>query len=301
MIVVTTPTGGIGSQVLNHLVEAGEAVRVIARDPERLPAALRDRVEVVAGSHGDAAVVDRAFAGADALFWLPPPNPKMAHVDDVYAGFARPACAAVTAHGVRHVVTISALGRGTRWEKTSGFIAATLQVDDMFAATGANMRALTMPGFMDNLLWQATPIREKGMFFLSWSPDHKMPSCATRDIAAAAAQLLRNRDWTGVGHRAVLGPEDISPNDMARIMSEVLGKPVRFQQIPFAADRAHMKQLGASDAFADAYIAMMIAKEEGMDNAEPRTAEATTPTSFRMWCEEVLKPAVAAAPAPKGH
>jgi uncharacterized protein YbjT (DUF2867 family) len=301
MIVVTTPTGAIGSQVLNHLVEAGEAVRVIARDPGRLPAALRDRVEVVAGSHGDAAVVDRAFAGADALFWLPPPNPKMTHVDDVYAGFARPACAAVTAHGVRHVVTISALGRGTRWEKTSGFIAATLGVDDMFAATGANMRALTMPGFMANLLWQATPIREKGMFFLSWSPDHKMPSCATRDIAAAAAQLLRNRDWTGVGHRAVLGPEDISPNDMARIMSEVLGKPVRFQQIPFAADRAHMKQLGASDAFADAYIAMMTAKEEGMDNAEPRTAEATTPTNFRVWCEEVLKPAVAGGAAPKGH
>jgi hypothetical protein len=37
---------------------------------------------------------------------------------------------------------------------------------------------------------------------------------------------------------------------------------------------------------------MLVAKNNGLDNAEPRTAEATTPTSFRQWCEEVLKSAV---------
>ena len=35
-----------------------------------------------------------------------------------------------------------------------------------------------------------------------------------------------------------------------------------------------------------------VAKDKGLDNAEPRTPENTTPTSFRQWCEEVLKPAV---------
>jgi hypothetical protein len=39
---------------------------------------------------------------------------------------------------------------------------------------------------------------------------------------------------------------------------------------------------------------MMIAKDRGLDNAEPRTPESTTPTSFRQWCVEVLKPAVLA-------
>lgn len=32
--------------------------------------------------------------------------------------------------------------------------------------------------------------------------------------------------------------------------------------------------------------------ENVLDNAEPRTPENTTPTSFRWWCEQVLKPAV---------
>jgi hypothetical protein len=37
---------------------------------------------------------------------------------------------------------------------------------------------------------------------------------------------------------------------------------------------------------------MMAAKERGLDNAEPRTPQAGTPTTFRQWCEEILKPAV---------
>jgi uncharacterized protein YbjT (DUF2867 family) len=75
MIVITTPTGLIGHQVLGNVLGSGEPVRVIARDPSRLPAQARERVEVVAGSHGDIGVVDRAFAGADAVFWLVPPTP----------------------------------------------------------------------------------------------------------------------------------------------------------------------------------------------------------------------------------
>lgn len=80
MIVITTPTGQIGGQVvdrvLNELSGGGEPVRVIARDPSRLDPRTRERVEVVAGSHGDPATVTEAFADADRVFWLVPPNFK---------------------------------------------------------------------------------------------------------------------------------------------------------------------------------------------------------------------------------
>jgi hypothetical protein len=49
-----------------------------------------------------------------------------------------------------------------------------------------------------------------------------------------------------------------------------------------------------SEAVAQGMLDMMVAKDEGIDNDEPRTPQATTPTSFRQWCEEVLKPAVVA-------
>ena len=51
---------------------------------------------------------------------------------------------------------------------------------------------------------------------------------------------------------------------------------------------------GMSEAMAQGTVDMLVAKNQGLDNAEPRTPRSATPTSFRQWCEEVLKPAVLA-------
>src|SRR3712207_7889186 len=52
-------------------------------------------------------------------------------------------------------------------------------------------------------------------------------TCATRDIAAVAARLLLDSSWSGVGSQPVLGPENLSFNDMAQIMSDVDRKSTR--------------------------------------------------------------------------
>jgi uncharacterized protein YbjT (DUF2867 family) len=294
MIVITAPTGLIGAQVLGRLLGSGQPIRLIVRDPSRLPAETRERVEVVPGSHRDIDVVDRAFAGADAVFWLVPPDPHARSVEAAYVDFTRPACDAFKRHEVRRVVGISALGRGTAAARHAGLVTASLAMDDLIASTGVSYRALTMPSFMDNLLRQVESIRNRGVFVTPISGDHKLPSCATRDIAATAARLLTDDFWTGPGHVAVLGPEDLSFDDMAQIMSEVLGQPVRYQRIPAEALKNRLTGAGMSDAMAQGTVDMMIAKDQGLDNAEPRTPESTTPTTFRQWCEEVLKPAVLA-------
>ena len=292
MIAVTAPTGLIGRQVLQNLLGSVEPIRVIARDPSRLPVQARARAEIVTGSHGDVNVVDRAFAGADAVFWLVPPDPRAVSAEAAYVDFTRPACDAFKRHQVRRVAGISALGRGTAVAGHAGLVTASLAMDDLIASSGASYRALTMPSFMDNLIRQAGSIRNQGVFGTPVSGDRKLPSCATRDIAAVAARLLLDHSWSGAGHVAVLGPEDLSFNDMAQIMSEVLGKSVRYQQVPAQALKDRLTAAGMSDAMAQATADMMVAKDQGLDNAEPRTPESTTPTSFRQWCQDVLKPTV---------
>ena len=159
-------------------------------------------------------------------------------------------------------------------------------MDDLIASSGVSYRALTMPSFMDNLLRQVQAIKNPGVFVTPISGGRKLPSCATRDIAAVAARLLLDDSWSGTGHVAVLGPQDLSFNDMAQIMSEVLGKPVRYQQIPAQALKDRLTGAGMSDAMAQATADMMAAKDQGLDNAEPRTPESTTPTTFCQWCQE---------------
>jgi uncharacterized protein YbjT (DUF2867 family) len=294
MIIITAPTGNIGHQVLEHLLGSGEPIRVIARDPTRISPQAGQRVEVVPGSHGDADVVNKAFAGADAVFWLVPPDPHADSVEAAFVDFSRPACEAFTSQGIKRVVGVSALGRGTPWAANAGLVTASLATDDLIASTGVSYRALTMPSFMDNLLRQVEAIKRQGMFFSPISGDRKLPSCATRDIAAVAAKLLLDPSWSGQGSVPVLGPEDLSFNDMAQIMSQVLGRPVRFQQIPGDILKARLTGSGMSEAMARGMVEMALAKDQGLDNAEPRTPQATTPTSFRQWCEEVLKPALLA-------
>jgi len=293
MVVVTTPTGNIGSQVLKDLLTSKEPIRVIARDPDRLSPEARKRVEVVVGSHGESAVVTRAFQNADSVFWVVPPDPTAASVEAAYVEFARPAAEALRQQGVKRVVGVSALGRGTPWATHAGLATASFAMDDLIASSGVSYRALTMPSFMDNLLRQVESISRNGAFSLPIDGDRKLPSAATSDVARVAAKLLVDHSWSGVASVPVLGPEDLSYNDMARILSEVLGRPVRFEQISHEAFKARLMGRGMSDAMAQGNVDMWIAKGHGMDNAMERTPESSTPTTFHDWASHLLKARVA--------
>ena len=135
MIVVTAPTGNIGRHVVAALLDAGEDVRVVVRDAGRLTDGVRGGVEVVEGSHGDRAVVDRAFAGADAVFWLSPADARLT-LEEAYLDFTRPAADAFRRHGVGRVVSITALGRDTPWAAKAGLVTTSIAMDDLIMASG---------------------------------------------------------------------------------------------------------------------------------------------------------------------
>ncbi|NEA32745.1 NAD(P)H-binding protein [Streptomyces sp. SID13031] len=262
------------------------------RDPAKLPDAVRGRVDIVTGSHGDPEIVGKAFADADAVFWIVPPDSQSASLQAAFSGFTRAAADAFATAGVNHVVGVSALGRGTPVAGSAGLVTASLAMDDLIGSTGVAYRALANPSFMDNLLRQLTSIRDNGVFTDTVAGDRRAPAASTSDIAAVAAGLLIDRSWTGTGTVPVLGPEDLSANDMARIMSDVLGRPVRYEREPLDALAARLTSFGLSDAFVGGMVDMMRAKDEGLDDGIARTPQTSTPTTFRQWCEQVLKPAV---------
>ena len=111
MIVITTPTGHIGSQVVTNLLAANQAVRVIVRDPARLAAEVRAKVEVVTGSSDDESILMRALEDAESLFLVVPPSFTTDDVREYYLRFTRPVCRAIGSKGVKRVVTVSGLGR----------------------------------------------------------------------------------------------------------------------------------------------------------------------------------------------
>jgi uncharacterized protein YbjT (DUF2867 family) len=293
MIVITAPTSQIGSKVVSDLLSVGAPLRLIVRDAAKLPDAIRGRTEIVEGSHGNASVVDHAFEGATDVFWLAPPDSSKT-LEEAWLHFTLPAAQAIRRHSVPRVVSITALGRGTPWQDRAGPVTASIRMDDLLMESGAAFRGLAMPSFMENTIRQAGVIKQRGMFFGPIRPDRKLPFTATRDMAAAAARLLGDGAWDGREEVPVLGPEDMSFDDQAAIITDVIGRPVRYQQISFDQFKQQLLDRGASDSVAQGFVDMYRAKDEGIDNAALRTSENTGPTSFRMFCEQTLKPVLAA-------
>lgn len=288
MMVITTPTGTIGAAVADALRAAGAPMRLIVRDPSRLPDALRAHAEVVTGSHADPAVLDTALAGADALFVLVPPNFQASDVAEHYLGFARPIADAVRTHGVARVVAVSSLGRGFAGQ--AGLLSAAWAMDEVLESSGAAYRSLQPPFFMENLLHQVELIRDRGMFTLAADPDAALPAVATGDIARAAARLLTDATWSGQKDVPVREPVDRTPREMAQIMSQTLGQAISYHQLSLAEYRAQYESLGASPAIIDGMVAMAEAQAAGV---YPPVSEAGNGTTFGEWCTSVLAPAMA--------
>ncbi|MEU6477470.1 NAD(P)H-binding protein [Streptomyces sp. NPDC047017] len=299
MIVVTTPTGQIGRRLLDLLLDtpdgaarkAAGPVRVVVRDPARLAPHARDRVEVFQGSHADPAVLGAACAGADRVFWLVPPDPAAGSVEGHFETFTESLCQVIGEQGVERVVAVSSLGRGVA--EDAGQISASLAMDDTIAATGVHYRALCPPFLMENLLGQAESIREHGEFRLAMAEDRVLRTCATGDIAATAARLLLDAAWTGRDDVPLVGPDALTAQGMAEVVSEVLGRPVRARLTSAEDYRAALVSRGASEAWARGLADMTRALDakDFYGAAAPSTPR-TAPTGFRTWCEETLKPAV---------
>lgn len=293
MIVVTTPTGHIGSRLVRLLLDQGHPIRVIARNASRIDEAVRERVEIVEGSHDDPAVLDKALLAADALFWLVPPNPAAPSTMEHYLSFARAGAAAVAHHGVGRVVGVSSAGHG--WTSPAGVLSAAFAMDAQLAASGAAYRALALPFFMENLLGQLDAIRRHGAFALTCADDRPLATIATRDIAAAAAGLLTDPSWTGQANLPLFGPDRLTPAGMAEVISEELGLPVAYRRVSVDEYAAMLRSRGAGDHMVQDFARMAAAQDAGIYNQDWAVAKIAA-TDFRTWCRHVLKPAAHAEP-----
>lgn len=164
MIVVTAPTGQIGSTLVCKLLARGNDVQVIVRYAARLDDSVRKQFEIVEGSHDDPAVLDAALRRADAVFWLVPPNPHAPSAMQHYLAFARASAAArPPPHRAR--------GRGVQCRARVGEPGRARPAScprlSPLAKSDAAYRGLSMPFYMENLLGQLDAIQGQGAF----SPD----------------------------------------------------------------------------------------------------------------------------------
>jgi uncharacterized protein YbjT (DUF2867 family) len=286
-IVITTPTGNIGKHALQQLLQAGADVSVIVRQPEKLSDSIRSRVKVHQGSLTDAAVVTKAFQGAKAALWLTPPNFTHPDVAAYHDELGAVAATAIRESRIPYVVNVSSAGAQL---ENAGPISGLASIERQMNAVAENIVHLRPSFFMENFLQQIEPIRNAGAIYEPLPGDLPYPLIATRDIGAVAARLLVGTNWSGHQTRGLHGAADLTFADAAKILSDSIGKPVKYVQI--TPDQAYQAFLGvgASPGFAKGLVEMYQALSKPNAIAEPRTPETTTQTTLREWSDDVFRP-----------
>ncbi|WP_369138353.1 NmrA family NAD(P)-binding protein [Modestobacter versicolor] len=285
-VVVTTPTGHVGSRVVRLLLQAGLRPTLLARDPARVDPGTRQRVDLVTGDQGDPAAVLRATAGADALYWVDPPSPD----GDPVAGSARMgavAARAVRENGVPRVVFQSSVGAEKR--VGVGRIDGLARTEELLEQTGADVLHLRCGYFFTNLLYDLDALRA-GTLTTTMPTDRALPWVDPRDVGEVAVANLLSAGWSGRRVLAVHGPADLSFSQVASVVGEVTGRAVAARQIGDDDLRAVLRAAGMSEPQVEGFVLMSSGIRDDFTAEDPRSLLTTTPTTLRSWAVEHLRP-----------
>jgi NAD(P)H dehydrogenase (quinone) len=244
MYAITGITGNVGGAVARTLLAEGKLVRAVVRDAAKGRAWADLGCEVAIAEMEDAAALARAFAGAEGVFVLPPPNfdptPGFPEARAVIDAVRQSLVAAQPAR----VICLSTVGAQAA---QPNLLSQRTLMEEALATLPLPVTFLRPAWFLDNLAWDIAQAREQGVLSSFLQPlDRAVPMVAAADVGRVAAELLVQ---AGAIERIVEleGPERVSPNAIAAALSQALGRPVQAQAVPRETWGALFRSQGTRD------------------------------------------------------
>ncbi|MEU0534399.1 NmrA family NAD(P)-binding protein [Amycolatopsis tolypomycina] len=270
-ILVTGATGHVGRAVLDALVAAGQDVRAASRDAAKLD--VPDGVAKVSADLEDASTLEPALDGVSGVFLYTRPQG--------IEGFVKAAEAA----GVRHVVLLSSAATLEPDAAESRIAGLHRAVEEALAAAPFASTALNPGAFATNTLGWRADIAE-GVVRTPY-PDSRIGAIHERDIADVAARILIDGSHDGES-LALTGPEPISFREQAEVLADVLGRPLRVEELTKEQAIERMLALGwPSDVPASVLGAWArTTREPSLVTDLVRQVTGNAPRTFRQWAEE---------------
>ncbi|WP_395358039.1 NAD(P)H-binding protein [Streptomyces sp. YH02] len=269
-ILVTGATGRVGGAVVAQLHAAGVPVRALVRGEASFP----EGVQAIRGDLADPASLGAALEGVDAVF-LVWPFLSAEGASDVIDAIGKSA---------RRVVYLSSAGVGNERERPGEAITMFhTELERLIEASGLEWTALRPTGFASNTLGWAEEVRTTGVVRAPLARLAR-PLIHEADMAAVAVQALTTDALLGA-RPLITGLELITQERQVALISEAIGRPLRFEEV--ALDEA-IEQMKAAGYPAELVEAVLPAQVEMLGNPEPVNDEVeritgTPAKSFREW------------------
>jgi len=283
MYVISGASGNIGKIVALKLLSGGKKVKVIGRSAAKLKDLTDKGAEALVGDLADGVFLKQAYKGAEAVYVMIPPQAHSTDFKAYQKEIADSHLDAVKANGVKHVILLSSIGAHLR--KGAGVVDGLGYLEEIFSALkDVNVLNLRPTYFMENILGQIGTIKQMGIAGSPVRGDLRFPMVAVKDIAAVTAKRLSDLRFTGNTVEYVLGPSDVSYNEVAAVMGKAIGKPdLKYVQFSYEDAKKGMVQSGfVSENVAELYNGLSEGLNNGLAlNDYKRTPENSTPTSLQ--------------------
>ncbi len=238
-VLVTGATGNTGSVLVPALRNAGVDVRAFVRNESKAQPLEDLGVEVVIGDLDRPETIAPAVEGADRIYLLTWNGPTQEQQ-------AKNVIEAAKQAGKPHLVRHSMWG-----SDKSRIIKQGYRVDEAIKSSGLPWTILRPTFFMQNTMMAAQTIASDGAIYWDMK-DGRLAMIDVRDIVDVAVAVI-----TGTGHEGksyiLTGPEAISFHDVARTFSSVLGKDVKYVNVPDEAAIESMVGMGLPEWIAQGY------------------------------------------------
>ena len=254
MILFTGLTGAVGTEIIRLLPEYGLPVRGLLRNPAKADVLRAAGVEVAHGGLQDARAVHNALQGCEQAFLLMANCREQLELEKSFVDAARAA-------GVRHIVKMSANGADTAspalLKRFHGEVEAHIR------QSGLRHTIVRPNFFMQNMVHIAASIVAQDSFALPMDAA-QVGIIDVRDVAHFILSVLSQPAPADAVHE-ITGPELLSFHDIARQLSEVMGREIRYLDTPAAEFRQSLRHWVPDDWYVENVSALfeLIAQGQG--------------------------------------
>jgi len=218
-ILVTGATGTVGRQVVSQLLATDVRVRALTRDPDS--ANVPNGVDVRRGDLTQPETLDACLDGVDVVFlvWTADPRAVSKAIEQI-ARYARQIVFLSSPHQTPHPL----------FQQPNPLAAMHAEIEQLIQASGLDWTFLRPGMFAANARsWWAPQIRVGDV--VRW-PYADAPTAPTHevDIAAVAVSALLETRHNGADY-VLTGPQSLTQREQVKIIGEVIGRPLRFEEI----------------------------------------------------------------------
>ncbi|MEO6894364.1 MAG: NAD(P)H-binding protein [Ginsengibacter sp.] len=227
-IVLTGSLGHISKPLTEILIQKGHTVTVISSKAERQKDIKALGAKAAIGTMEDVEFLIKTFKGAEIVYLMETIGAGgffdqnldyMATINKIANNYKQ----AVEESGVKQVVHLSSIGAHT--DKGNGMLAFHYNVENILRQLpkDVSIKFMRPVGFYVNMLAFIPTIKTQNAVVQNYGGDEKEPWVSPLDIAAVIAEEMEKT----FGGREIryIASEEVSPNEVAQILGEAIGKP----------------------------------------------------------------------------